>query len=79
MDFFQQCADVMVAYNRPAKYNLAIYGPEKFIIDDPNLIAAHVLKNRMGTTPILWYKADYPTMTFLETTEPQRKQASWQN
>ncbi|NCD06158.1 MAG: hypothetical protein EOL97_08570 [Spirochaetia bacterium] len=77
MDFLQQCSDVVIAYNKPSKYNLALYGPEKFIIDNPNLIAAHVLKNRMGTNPILWYLADYPTMSFNEVESPQRKE--WQS
>jgi len=73
MDFLQQCSDIVIAYNMPSKYSLRYYGPEKYIIDDKFLIAAHVLKNRYGDTGIHWYKADYPTMRFIETSEPQKK------
>jgi replicative DNA helicase len=71
-DFLLQCADVMVAYNRPAKYNLNTYGPQKFIIGpaDKYLLAMHILKNRFGETGIQWYRAEYSLMTILETGTP---------
>lgn len=72
-DYLLQCADVMIAYNRPAKYNLAQYGPQKFAIEpkDKYLLAAHVLKNRFGLTSIQWYKADYATMSIDEAPTPK--------
>lgn len=72
-DYLLQCADVMIAYNRPAKYNLAQYGPQKFAIEpkDKYLLAAHVLKNRFGLTSIQWYKADYATMSIDEASTPK--------
>ena len=72
-DYLLQCADVMIAYNRPAKYNLAQYGPQKFAIEpkDKYLLAAHVLKNRFGLTSIQWYKADYATMSIDEAPIPK--------
>ena len=72
-DFLLQCADVMVAFNRPAKYNLNTYGPQKFIIEptDKYLLAMHVLKNRFGETGIQWYRAEYALMTILETSMPR--------
>jgi replicative DNA helicase len=74
-DFLLQCADVMIAYNRPAKYNLSLYGPLKYIItpEYKNLLAAHVLKNRYGEPSIQWYMADYQTMNLYETVAPQKK------
>jgi replicative DNA helicase len=71
-DYLLQCADVMIAYNRPAKYNITRYGPQKYIITpfDKYLLAMHVLKNRFGETSIQWYKADYATMSVVETTTP---------
>lgn len=71
-DYLLQCADVMIAYNRPAKYNLALYGPNRFIIQptDKYLLAAHVLKNRFGDLSVQWYNADYPTMTITEASIP---------
>ena len=75
-DFLQQCSDVVIAYNRPAKYNLSVYGPDKFIItpQDKYLLAGHVLKNRFGTLGIQWYKAEYAKMTLLETEQPAQQQ-----
>lgn len=74
-DFLLQCADVMVAYNRPAKYNLAKYGPNKYLItpSDKYLLAMHILKNRFGSTGIQWYKAEYKTMTIVEAPEPMKE------
>lgn len=75
-DYLQQCSDVMVAFNRPAKYNLAIYGPDKFILTskDKFLLAAHILKNRFGELEIQWYKAVYEKMNIEETNMPLMKQ-----
>lgn len=72
-DYLLQCADVMVAWNRPAKYNLSMYGPLKFVIEptDKFLLAMHVLKNRFGETGIQWYRADYAHMTVSETAAPK--------
>ena len=74
-DHLLQCCDVMIAYNRPAKYNLSLYGPTKYIIGpaDKYLLAAHVLKNRYGEPSIQWYRADYATMTVVETSPPMQK------
>lgn len=74
-DFLHQCADVMIAYNRPAKYNLSVYGPLKYIITptDKYLLAMHVLKNRFGETGIQWYKAEYALMTIVETETPMQQ------
>jgi replicative DNA helicase len=73
-DYLLQCADVMIAYNRPAKYNLSLYGPQRFVITpaDKYLLAMHVLKNRFGELSIQWYKADYATMSVLQVHEPSR-------
>jgi replicative DNA helicase len=71
-DSLLQCADVMIAYNRPAKYNLQYYGPQQFIITPPDkyLLAMHVLKNRYGEVGIQWYRANYAEMTIDEAKEP---------
>lgn len=74
-DFLMQCADVMIAYNRPAKYNLSSYGPLKYVItpSDKFLLAMHVLKNRFGTVGIEWYKAEYAIMSVVEAEEPIKR------
>lgn len=74
-DFLHQCADVMIAYNRPAKYNLSLYGPLRYIITptDKYLLAMHILKNRFGETGIQWYKAEYALMTITECEAPMQQ------
>ena len=71
-DSLLQCADVMIAYNRPAKYNLQYYGPQQFVITpgDKYLLAMHVLKNRYGEVGIQWYRAEYSLMTIVEARAP---------
>jgi replicative DNA helicase len=71
-DYLLQCADVMIAYNRPAKYNLSVYGPNRYQITplDKYLLAMHVLKNRFGELSIQWYKAEYATMNVVEAPSP---------
>jgi replicative DNA helicase len=71
-DSLLQCADVMIAFNRPAKYNLSFYGPHQYIItpSDKYLLAMHVLKNRYGEVGIQWYNAEYSRMTIVEAAAP---------
>ena len=71
-DALLQCADVMIAYNRPAKYNLSYYGPTQYMItpSDKYLLAVHVLKNRYGEVGIQWYRANYAQMLVEEAAEP---------
>jgi replicative DNA helicase len=74
-DFLMQCADVIIAYNRPAKYHLKYYGPYSYVLEttDKFLIAAHILKNRYGSLDIQWYRAEYAQMRFIETDAPKMK------
>lgn len=76
-DKLNMATDVLMAFNRPAKYNLKWYGPEKYIIEDKDVLAAHVIKNRAGVTDLIWFKADYSTMTFNEIPEPPKKQVTY--
>lgn len=71
-DALLQCADVMIAFNRPAKYNISYYGPHQYMItpSDKYLLAMHILKNRYGETGIQWYRANYAKMLVDEAVEP---------
>ncbi len=70
-DYLLQCADVMIAYNRPAKYNISLYGPHRYEINDKYLLAMHVIKNRFGEPSIQWYRAQYETMSVVEAPTPK--------
>lgn len=70
-DLLQQCADVIIAVNRPAKYHLTkYYHFELNPATDKNTLAFHVLKNRFGETKILWFNARYRTMSLVERPAP---------
>lgn len=70
-DAVLQHADNLIALNRPAKNNIRQYGPEKFVINDPNLIAMHLLKARNGQEGMLWFQANFEVMDFRELTPPE--------
>lgn len=74
-DSLLQCADVMIAMNRPAKYNISLYGPHQFIIEPSmeNYLALHVLKNRFGDVSVQWYYANYKIMGLEEVPAPRKK------
>lgn len=69
-DALLQHADVVIGINRPSKYNLPVYGPQKYIVDK-DLLCMHVLKNRNGNAPmLLFFKEDYGHMMIHEREEP---------
>lgn len=74
-DALMQGCDVVLAYNRPAKYNLKFYGPTSYVLslDDKNLLACHILKNRFGNDGIHWYRALYDKMSVIETEAPKKR------
>lgn len=71
-DQLLMCADVLIAFHRPGKYNIRLYGPFKYEVGQYD-IAAHVLKNRYGNVGIHWYTAEYHTMTLKEIDEPKHE------
>jgi replicative DNA helicase len=74
-DSLLQCADVMIAMNRPAKYSINLYGPHQYIIEPSmeNYLALHVLKNRFGDVSVQWYYANYSIMNLQEVAAPRKK------
>jgi replicative DNA helicase len=65
-DAILQHADNLIALTRPAKNNIPFYGPEKFLITDPNLVAFHLLKARNGDERMSWFRAEFKHMNFVE-------------
>jgi replicative DNA helicase len=47
-DALLQHADLVIGINNPSKHSLTQYGPQKYIISDPNIVVLHYLKNRHG-------------------------------
>ena len=69
-DALLQHADIVIGINRPFDRRLNIYGPDRLIIKDENLLVFHFLKSRNGTTRIGFYSLDRSTMRFIELDSP---------
>jgi replicative DNA helicase len=65
-DALLQHADVVMGINKPSLRKIRQYGPERFIINDEDLLVFHFLKSRNGTTRISFFKLDRSTMRIIE-------------
>jgi replicative DNA helicase len=69
-DALLQHADIVIGINRPFDRRINVYGPDRLIINDENLLVFHFLKSRNGTTRIGFYTLDRSTMRFIELDRP---------
>ena len=69
-DALLQHADVVMGINKPSIRKIRQYGPEKFIIEDPDVLVFHFLKSRNGLTRISFFKLDRTTMRIVEINTP---------
>jgi len=69
-DSLLQHADVVMGINKPSIRKIRQYGPEKFLIEDPDTLVFHFLKSRNGTTRISFFKLDRTTMRIVEIPTP---------
>ena len=69
-DALLQHADVVLGINRPFGRRIKFYGPEKYIINDEDLLIFHYLKSRNGLTGISFYKLDRKIMRIIEVDPP---------
>lgn len=72
-DALLQHCDVMLAMNKPSKYNLELYGPDRFKIDNKETLAFHFLKVRDGDTRISFFESHLATMNIYEMEPPDRE------
>jgi hypothetical protein len=56
--------------NKPSIRKIRQYGPERFIINDEDMLIFHFLKSRNGTTRISFFKLDRSTMIIVEIDTP---------
>ena len=71
-DALLQHADIVLGINRPSKYNLRVYGPEKFQVS-PKHIVVHYLKNRNGQAgQFSFFEEDFQHMKLYEVDPPPR-------
>ena len=69
-DALLQHADVVLGINRPFNRKIKFYGPEKYIINDPDLLVFHILKSRNGFMGMNFYKLDSTVMRIVEVDAP---------
>lgn len=75
-DALLQHTDLLVMINRPAKYNLRVYGPEQFEVHN-NLLAFHFNKVRNGDPRLVFFYSEFAHMRVKSLPEgylpPRRK------
>jgi replicative DNA helicase len=69
-DALLQHADVVLGINRPANRRIKFYGPERYIINDPDLLVFHILKSRNGFMGMNFFKLDRDVMRIMEVDPP---------
>lgn len=72
-DAILQHCDTFIGITRPALRFIREYGPERYIINDDSVIAAHVSKNRYGYTGIIWLEAEFEHMEIHDGAVPDCK------
>lgn len=71
-DALLQHADIVLGINRPSKYNLRVYGPEKYQVS-PKHIVVHYLKNRNGQAgQFSFFEEDFQHMRLYEVDPPPK-------
>ena len=73
-DALLQHADVVIGINKPSGRRIRMYGPEKYVIEDPETLVFHFLKSRNGTTKISFFKLDRSCMRISEMDVPAQGQ-----
>lgn len=69
-DALQQAMDIMIAIDRPANRRIKMYGPERYIIEDFDLLIFHFLKVRNGFPRISFFKGMFEEMKIIEWNIP---------
>lgn len=67
--------DFLVAFDRPFKRKIRIYGPDKYIIQDDSILVMHFLKCRNAETVISFFKANWLKMEIEEIPVPPKQQS----
>jgi replicative DNA helicase len=69
-DALLQHADVVLGINKPSLRKIRQYGPDRYIINDEDILVFHFLKSRNGTTRISFFKLDREVMRIVEIPTP---------
>lgn len=69
-DALLQHADVVIGINKPSLKKIRQYGPDRYIVNDEDMLVFHFLKSRNGTTRMSFFKLDRTTMRIVEMATP---------
>lgn len=69
-DALLQHADMLIGINRPAKLKIQFYGPDRYIIENENVLVMHFIKCRNGDTRLSFFKAEFGKMQISEMPTP---------
>lgn len=73
-DALLQHADTLIGINRPAKQKIRYYGPDRYIIEDDQVLVFHFLKCRNGDTRMSFFKAQFAQMKIVEMPTPGQQE-----
>lgn len=73
-DALLQHADTVIGINRPAKQKIRFYGPDRYLIEDDQVIVLHFLKCRNGDTRMSFFKAEFEKMRIVEIPTPPQQE-----
>lgn len=69
-DALLQHADVVLGINKPSLRKIRQYGPDRYIVNDEEMLVFHFLKSRNGTTRMSFFKLDRTIMRIEEIPTP---------
>ena len=73
-DALLQHADLLIGINRPGLMKIRFYGPDRYIIEDDNVLVMHFLKCRNGDTRMSFFKAEFHKMQITEMSTPPQQE-----
>ena len=69
-DALVQHADMIIGINRPAQRYIKFYGPDRYIIENDDVLVFHFIKCRNGDVRMSFFKAEYRRMAVTEMATP---------
>lgn len=69
-DALLQHADMVIGINRPGLRKIKFFGPDRYIIDNEDVMVMHFLKCRNGDTRMSFFKTEFKKMKITEMAPP---------
>lgn len=69
-DALLQHADMVIGINRPGLRKIKFFGPDRYIIDNENIMVMHFLKCRNGDVRMSFFRVEFEKMSIVEIPPP---------